>query len=33
MKKIVVSILVIVAVIIGCKTANSNDVKKLALYF
>jgi Cu-Zn family superoxide dismutase len=33
MKKIVVSILVIVAVIIGCKTANSNDVKKLALNF
>ncbi len=33
MKKIIVSIIVIVAVIIGCKTANSNDLKKLVLSF
>ena len=33
MKKVVVSILVIVAFIIGCKTANSNNEKKLALNF
>ena len=33
MKKIVLSIIVIIAVIIGCKTANSNDSKKLLLNF
>lgn len=33
MKKIVFSIIVIIAVIIGCKTANSNDSKKLILNF
>ena len=33
MKKIVVSILIIVAVIIGCKTANSNEEKKISLNF
>ena len=33
MKKIAVSITLLIALIIGCKTANSNDVKKLALNF
>ena len=33
MKKIFLSITLIIAVIIGCKTANSNDTKKLLLNF
>ena len=33
MKKIFLSIILIVAVIVGCKTANSNDSKKLVLNF
>lgn len=33
MKKIVVSITLLIALIIGCKTANSNNSKKLDLNF